>query len=41
MKINEIIYYCLDAIKAVSDDSHVNEEHVLFLLSKYRSTLLQ
>lgn len=41
MKINEVIYYCLDAIKAVSDDSYVNEDHVLFLLSKYRSTLLQ
>lgn len=41
MKINEVIYYCLDAIKAISDDSHVNEDHVLFLLSKYRAALLQ
>lgn len=41
MKINEVIYYCLDAVKAISDDSHVNEDHVLFLLSKYRAALLQ
>lgn len=41
MKINEVIYYCLDAVKAISDDSHVNEDHVLFLLSKYRAFLLQ
>lgn len=41
MKINEVVYYCLDAIKAFSDDASVNEEHVLFLLSKYRGALLQ
>lgn len=41
MKVNEIIYYCLDAIKAFSDDSYVNEDHVLFLLGKYRGLLLQ
>lgn len=41
MKINEIIYYCLDAIKVFSDDASVNEDHVLFLLGKYRGSLLQ
>lgn len=41
MKINEIVYYCLDAIKAFSDDAYVNEEHILFLLGKYRGALLQ
>lgn len=41
MKINEVVYYCLDAIKAFSDDSYVNEEHILFLLGKYRGALLQ
>lgn len=41
MKISEIIYYCLDAIKAFSDDSTVNEDHILFLLGKYRGVLLQ
>ena len=41
MKVNEIVYYCLDAIKAFSDDSYVNEDHIVFLLSKYRGSLLQ
>ena len=41
MKVNEIVYYCLDAIKAFSDDSYVNEEHVLYLIGKYRVSLLQ
>lgn len=41
MKTNEIVYYCLDAIKAFSDDASVNEEHILFLLGKYRGALLQ
>lgn len=41
MKVNEIVYYCLDAIKAFSDDSYVNEDHILFLLGKYRGALLQ
>ena len=41
MKVNEIVYYCLDAIKAFSDDSYVNEDHIVFLLSKYRGALLQ
>jgi hypothetical protein len=40
MKIEEIVYYCLDAIKAFSDDSYVNEDHILFLLGKYRNKLL-
>lgn len=41
MKVNEVIYYCLDAIKAFSDDAYVNEDHVLYLISKYRASLLQ
>ena len=41
MKVEEIVYYCLDAIKAFSDDSYVNEEHVLFLIGKYRAKLLK
>jgi hypothetical protein len=41
MKVNEIVYYCLDAIKAFSDDSYVNEDHIVFLLGKYRGALLQ
>lgn len=41
MKIEQVVYYCLEAIKALSDDSFVNEEHILFLLGKYRGLLLQ
>lgn len=41
MKVNEVVYYCLDAIKAFSDDSSVNEDHIKFLLGKYRGALLQ
>ena len=41
MKINEVVYYCLDAIKAFSDDAYINEDHIVFLLSKYRGALLQ
>lgn len=41
MKISEVVYYCLDAIKAFSDDAYVNEDHIIFLLGKYRGALLQ
>lgn len=41
MKISEIVYYCLDAIKAFSDDAYVNEDHIIFLLGKYRGALMQ
>lgn len=41
MKINEVVYYCLDAIKSFSDDSYVNEDHIKWLLGKYRGALLQ
>lgn len=41
MTYGEIIYMCLDEIKAMSDDSYVTEDHILFLVSKYRSFLLR
>lgn len=41
MLVKEIVYYILDAVKAISDDSTVNEEEVLFLLKKYRSFLVK
>ena len=42
MKVSEIVYMCLDLAKtATSDDSFLVEEHVLFLLKKYRSFLLK
>ncbi|MBQ7431675.1 MAG: hypothetical protein IJV29_18865, partial [Butyrivibrio sp.] len=39
-KYKELVYMCLDELKLVSDDSHFAEEHILFLLDKYRSFLL-
>lgn len=42
MKISELVYSCLDLSKAAtSDDSWVTEEHVIFLLKKYRSFLIK
>lgn len=37
----ELIYMCLDQIKAISDDSTYTEDHVKFLLSKYRTNILK
>lgn len=37
----ELVYMCLDELKLVSDDSHFQEEHVIFLLDKYRAHLLR
>lgn len=37
----QMIYYCLDAIKAFSDDSTVTEEHIMFMLDRYRASLLR
>ena len=41
MTYREIIYLCLDALKLTSDDSIFNEDHILFLVNRYRSILLQ
>ena len=41
MTYREIVYMCLDALKVTSDDSTFNEDHILFLVNKYRSLLLQ
>lgn len=42
MSVREIIYMVLDLAKAfTSDDSFFTEDHVLFLLKKYRSFLLK
>lgn len=41
MTYGEIVYMCLDEIKAMSDDSYVTEDHIVFLISKYRSYLLR
>lgn len=41
MLVKEIVYYLLDAVKAISDDALITEEEVLFLLKKYRSFLIK
>lgn len=41
MLYKEIIYLCLDEIKSVSDDSFFTEEHILFLVSKYRNMIIK
>lgn len=41
MTVREIVYYLLDSCKIISDDSIINEEHILFLVKKYRSFLLR
>lgn len=42
MLVKEIVYMCLDLAKAqTSDDSFFVEEHVIFLLKKYRSFLIK
>ena len=37
----QLTYMVLDELKLVSDDSHFQEEHILFLLDKYRVFLLK
>lgn len=38
---NEIIYLVLDELKLQSDDKYYEEEHIIYLLSRYRSFLLK
>lgn len=40
-KYKELVYIVLDELKLVSDDSHFTEEHILFLLDKYRTFLIK
>ena len=37
----ELVYMCLDELKSSSDDAFYTEDHVIFLLGKYRSFLLK
>lgn len=37
----ELVYMCLDEVKLFSDDAVYTEDHVIFLLGKYRSFLLK
>ena len=37
----ELVYMVLDEVKLISDDSYYTEEHILFLLNKYRVAILK
>ena len=37
----QMVYEILDEIKVSSDDSYITEDHVIFLLNKYRSFLIK
>lgn len=39
-KLKEIVYICLDQIKASTDDSYVTEDHVIYLAEKFRALFL-
>lgn len=41
MKTKEMVYMCLDLCKEFSDDSSFTEEHVVFLLNKFRAMVLR
>lgn len=41
MTYKELVYMALDALKIHSDDSKFTEDHVIFLLNKYRAYALQ
>lgn len=41
MTYKELVYMALDALKIHSDDSKFTEDHVIFLLNKYRAFALQ
>lgn len=37
----EIVYMCIDELKLLSDDSFFTEDHLIYLVSKYRAFLLK
>lgn len=41
MTYRELVYMTLDALKIHSDDAKFTEDHVIFLLNKYRAYILQ
>lgn len=41
MKVKDLVYYILDNVKLISDDSIINEGHIMFLIKKYRSFLIK
>lgn len=41
MTLREVVFMCMDEVKLNSDDSFFTEDHVVFLLNKYRSLVLK
>ena len=41
MTLSELVFMCMDEVKLNSDDSFYTEDHVVFLLNKYRSFVLK
>jgi hypothetical protein len=41
MKYKELVYLVLDEMKLTNDDSVINENHIVFLASKYRNMILK
>lgn len=41
MLVKELIYYILDSVKIISNDSIITEDHIFYLAKKYRSFLIK
>lgn len=41
MTYKELVYLVLDELKLISDDAQFTEDHIMFLLTKYRAFLLK
>lgn len=41
MTYREIVFMCLDELKLSSDDAYFTEDHIIFLLNKYRTMILK
>lgn len=42
MKVKELVYMILDECKlSSSDDAFITEDHIIFLIKKYRSFLIK
>lgn len=39
--LREIVYMCNDMLKSASDDAYFNEEHIRWLIGKFRSLILK
>lgn len=41
MTLRELVFMCMDEVKLNSDDAYYTEDHIVFLLNKYRSFVLK